>query len=120
MCKDMYRKSETAKVEPSEPIREFYEYIPYFVEYPIEFLEMLAETFRLKKETTYDIKRLIGLLKIDNLALDIAYQEGIHPISGIEWDFEDEKRYNLLIDRNFKMIRHLENIIQISESKTKS
>ncbi len=108
MCKDMYRKSEITKIEPSDPIKKFYDDIPLFIVHPIEFLEMLAETFEFKKETSYDIKRLIGLLKIDNLALEIAYQEGIHPISGASWNFEDEKRYNLLKDRNFEMIKYLE------------
>lgn len=118
MCIDMYRKSETSKVEKTNtnPSKIFYDEIPSFIEYPTQFLEILADTFRHREESIYDIKRLIGLLKVDNLALDIAWEESIHPISGIEWDFEDNDRYQHLKERNSKMIKYLENIIKNLET----
>lgn len=93
--------------------RKFYKNISSFIEYPIIFLSDLSETFRNNEEDINDIKRLIGLLKVDNFALDMAFQKGIHPISGIEWDFnDDEERYFKLKDRNYEMIEYLEDIIK--------
>jgi len=100
---------------------EFYDNISSFIEYPNSFLTELAETFRDGRESVDEIKRLIGLLHIDNFALYIAKRDGIHPISGIKWNFTiEEKRYERLIKRNLNMIEYLEGVIKVLGTNSKS
>ncbi len=56
---------------------------------------------------------------MDNFALYIAKRDGIHPISGNEYDFGDEKRYNLLVKRNLDMMKYLESVVKVLETKFK-
>ncbi len=104
------------KSYPVSDLEEFYDYIPSFIKYPARELNELATRFENEKETKEDIERLIGLLKIDNLAIDIAIHSGIHPITGGKWDNNDRMiwhRYNHLTDRNTRMIAHLMSMLEV-------
>ena len=100
---------------------EFYDQISSFIEYPILFLPELVKVFEEEKESVDDIKRLIGILRLDEFALYIAMDKGIHPITGAKWDYyKDRERYEYLLDRNFDMIKYLESMLKVFETKYKS
>lgn len=107
------------KKYPVGDMEEFYDYMPSFIKYPTTYLNEFAEKFEKETESTDDLKRLIGLLKMDNLAIDIAIASGIHPITGCKWDNNDRMvwhRYNSLKDRNTKMITHIIGMLAVIET----
>lgn len=100
---------------------EFYDHISGFIEYPIIFLPELAKIFQDEKETPDELKRLVGLLKLDNYALNIAIVYGIHPITGAKWNKKaDIVRLKYLTKRNNDMIKYIESVIKVLEYKVEN
>lgn len=93
------------------------EEIASFVIYPAEFLLSFAMQIQEPGEHALDImdikelRQLKGLFKLDNFALSLAAEYGVHPITGCEWhvkfDGIDAEKYHALISRNFKMIEDI-------------
>ena len=112
-CPDCNGKGEIPKSERQH----FYDYISSFITYPIIFLPELAKIFETQKESLDELKRLKGLLHMDNFALYITKRDGIHPITGTIWDNIGEQRYEYLVKRNLDMIKYLESLIKTLETK---
>jgi hypothetical protein len=103
------------KKYPVSEMEEFYDHMSSFIRYPTMDLNELADIFENGEENINEIKRLIGILHMDNCALYSAIHDGIHPITGCKWQNNDNdwKRYEYLKNRNNKMITHLENMLKI-------
>lgn len=115
-CPECNGKGEVPKSERQV----FYDHISSFITYPNNSLSELAKKFEDNSESLDDLKRLKGLLHMDNFALYIAKRDGIHPNSGVKWEHIGEERYNYLIERNLDMMSYLESLIETLETKFKS
>jgi len=84
--------------------------------------EELINRIQNNKLTQNDIKRLIGLFKLDTQAIIFAFEHGIHPITGCTWDIDKryyqswysnrEKDLVRLIRRNKEVIDQLEEMLE--------
>lgn len=90
-----------------------------FIEYPTEFLVDFAHEVRedgLFRLSVKDLRQLKGLFKLDNFALALAAEYGVHPLTGLIWhvkfDGVDTERYQDLINRNLEMLVTINEILR--------
>ena len=95
-----------------------------FIEYPCSFLRCFAKNVRENGLTNLDIKdlrQIKGLLKLDNFALSLAAEYGVHPTTGLLWHVKyngiDAERYQMLIIRNFELIEAINEILRVLEDE---
>lgn len=96
--------------------------IASFITYPVDFLKSFAAEIYdccainiLDNMNVQQLRQLKGLLKLDNFALSLAAEYGVHPITGLLWhvkfDGIDAEEYHALISRNFEMIEKINKIL---------
>jgi len=98
-----------------------------FIEYPNIFLSSFAEEVKSMGDEPWDnmnvreLRQLIGLLKLDNFALSIAAESGVHPITGLLWHVQfngaDAERYHTLHSRNIVMLKKLNKVLNELEEE---
>lgn len=98
-----------------------------FIKYPNTFLTSFAEDVKRMGDEPWnmmdvkDLRQLKGLLKLDNFALSLAAEYGVHPITGLLWHVQfngaDAERYHALLSRNLEMLKKVNKILMELETE---